>query len=117
MLNNYSQSQAWILCVIAIVTALIRKFRGKVHRILRIKSGSHGAGKPQRHVILQSLMPRRDSAVPRRSRWLRPRFQPPLRGAERDNAHATGALDFSLPFPEGRVFWQMLNTTHPFGPQ
>jgi hypothetical protein len=54
--------------------------------------------------ISQRLMPHRDSAIRRRFRSLRPRFQRLLHGAKCDNAHATGAQDFSLLFHEARVF-------------
>jgi len=52
----------------------------------------------------QRLMPRRDSAIRRRFRSVRSRFQRLLHGAKCDNAHATCAQDFSLPFHEARVF-------------
>src|SRR5262249_26269361 len=60
--------------------------------------------------IAQRLMLHRDSAVRRRFRCLQPRSQRLLRGAERDNAHATGGRDFSRLFPEGRVSWRVLHT-------
>jgi len=52
----------------------------------------------------QRLMLRRDSAIRRRFRSVRSRFQRLLHGAKCDNAHATCAQDFSLPFHEARVF-------------
>ena len=61
-------------------------------------------------LIPQRLMPRRDNAIRRRFRWLLPRFQQLLNEAGRDNVHASGARDFSLPFPEAQGPSQNLHT-------
>jgi hypothetical protein len=52
--------------------------------------------------ILLRLVQRRDSAIRRQSHSPHPQFQQLLREAERDNVHAAGAPNFSLPFLEGR---------------
>src|SRR5882762_2691453 len=62
--------------------------------------------------ILRQLEPRKDSAIRRQSRCLPPRFERLLRGAACDNGHASGARDFSLPFPEGRASLRTLHRKH-----
>src|SRR5437899_11102644 len=67
--------------------------------------------------ISRHLALRRDSAIRHRSHWLPRQFERLLRGAERDNDHACGAQEVSLPSREGRVSWQVLRTIHLAAPQ
>src|SRR6266481_4345475 len=87
---------------------------GLLHAILRAKARNSDFPRP---AISRHLALRRDSAIRRRSHWLLRQFERLLRGAERDNDHACGAQEVSLPSREARVFWQVLRTIHLAAPQ